>query len=382
MKNFTFFNPTKIIFGKDQIATIKDEVPSKAKVMITYGKGSAEKSGVLKQVRNALKGRHITEFGGIEPNPPYETLMKAVELARREKIDFILAVGGGSVLDGTKFIAAAIPFKGEPWDILAKNAPIEKAIPFGSVLTLPATGSEMNCGAVISRTTTKDKLVFVSPKVFPQFSILDPTVTFSLPPRQIANGVVDAFIHVMEQYLTYPSTAPLQDRLAEAILMTLIEEGPKTLANPKDYDARANLMWCATLALNDLISRGVAEDWVTHMIGHELTALYGLDHAQTLAIVLPANMKVRRNSKREKLLQYARRVWNITEKSEEKAIDMVIDRTARFFEDLGVPTHMKGYGMTADVDAVIAQLERHKLTAMGEREDVTLDVSRKILEMI
>jgi len=382
MFNFEFQNPVKILFGKGQIAAISHEVPGNARVLITYGGGSVEKNGTLAQVREALNGRTLIEFGGIEPNPTYEILMNAIELGRKEKIDFVIAVGGGSVIDGTKFIVAAIPFEGEPWDILVKSATIKKAVPFGTVLTLPATGSEMNCSAVISRAATKDKLVFINPKVFPVFSVLDPTTTYSLPPRQVANGIVDAFVHVVEQYLTYPARAALQDRFAESILKTLIEDGPKTLENPKDYDARASLIWCATMALNGLIGQGVPQDWSTHMIGHELTALYGLDHGQTLAIILPANMRVRQKNKHAKLLQYAHRVWNIDSASEEKTIETAIKRTEEFFHSIGASTTMKDYGLTCDVEAVLAQLKRHQLSALGERRDVTLDVSRQILEMI
>ncbi len=382
MYNFTFQNPVKIIFGKDTIPSIDDEVPAHAKILVTYGGGSVIKNGTLGKVKRALESRTVVEFGGIEPNPTYETLMKAVDLARREKIDFVLAVGGGSVIDGTKFIVAAIPFKGEPWDIVGKGASIESALPFGTVLTLPATGSEMNAGAVISRTATNDKLFFIHPLVYPQFSVLDPTTTFSLSPRQTANGIIDAFAHVVEQYLTFPANAPLQDRMAEGILLTLIEEGPKALANPENYEARANVMWCATMALNGLIGAGVPQDWSTHMIGHELTTLYGLDHGQTLAVVLPANLRVRSEAKYEKLLQYARRVWDITETTGNKAVDAAIDRTQAFFESLGMPTTMKGYGKTCDIDAVIAQLKRHNRVALGENGDMTLETSRKVLELI
>ena len=382
MHNFVFQNTVKILFGKGQIAAIKDEIPRTARILITCGSGSAEKNGTMDQVRAALKDHTFQIFRGIEPNPSYETLMKAVEIVRQEKIGYLLAVGGGSVIDGTKFIAAAAPFQGEPWDILDKQAPVTKALPLAAVLTLPATGSEMNGGAVISRQSTQDKLFFISPLVLPLFSVLDPTVTFSLPPRQIANGVGDAFVHVVEQYLTYPCAAPLQDRLAESILQTLIEIGPQTLANPTDYDARANLMWCATMALNNLIGQGVAQDWSTHMIGHELTALYGVDHGQSLAIVLPRNLQVRREAKHEKLVQYARRVWGRTEKDEEKLIDAAIARTREFFESLGLHTTMAGYGLSCDSDKVIAQLERHGRIALGEKGDVTPDVVREILHGI
>lgn len=276
MENFSFYNPVKILFGKGQIANIAQEIPANAKILITYGGGSIKSNGVYDQVKTALAGRNFLEFGGIEANPHLETLLKAVELIRSQGIDFLLAVGGGSVLDGTKFIAAAVPFEGDPWDILAKQAPVKAALPIGTVLTLPATGSEMNTNSVVTKWETQEKLFFASPLVFPKFSVLDPETTFSLPPRQIGNGIVDAFTHVMEQYLTYPANAPLQDRWAESILQTLIEEGPKTLANPDDYASRANVVWSATLALNGLIGAGVPQDWTTHMIGHELTALHGL----------------------------------------------------------------------------------------------------------
>ena len=289
MNNFTFHNPTRILFGQGRIADIAREIPANARVLITYGGGSVVKTGTLAEVKAALAGYTVFEFGGIEPNPTYETLMQAVELARREKIDFLLAVGGGSVIDGTKFIAAAIPFAGEPWDILAKRAPVKSTIAFGSVLTLPATGSEMNNGAVITRRASNDKLAFSNSRLYPRFSVLDPTKTFTLPPRQIANGVVDAFVHITEQYLTYPVDAKVQDRFAEGLLLTLIEEGPKALQEPENYAVRANIMWTATLALNGLIGAGVPNDWATHMLGHELTALHGLDHAQTLAVVPPGH---------------------------------------------------------------------------------------------
>lgn len=300
MLNFNFYNPTRIIFGGDTIAEINDYVPTEAKVLMLFGGESARKNGTLAEVREALGAREIHEFGGIEPNPSYETLMKAVELIREQKIDFLMAVGGGSVIDGTKFIAAAVNYTGDTWEILETHGTkITQALPFASVLTLPATGSEMNSGGVVTRKSTQAKLSFSSPYVFPQFSVLDPNKSFSLPTRQLANGVVDAFVHVIEQYLTYPVNAQVQDRFAEGLLQTLIEIGPKILEDSADYDTRANLMWSASMALNGLIGAGVPQDWSTHLIGHELTALHGIDHARTLAIVLPANLQVRRQEKRE-----------------------------------------------------------------------------------
>jgi len=382
MTNFEFYNPTKIVFGTETIAKLDQLVPANARVMILLGGESARKNGTVAEVRAALGSREVHEFNGIEPNPTYETLMQAVEIIRAEKLDFLLAVGGGSVIDGTKFIAAAVPFAGEPWDILTTfGQTITSALPFGTVLTLPATGSEMNHGAVITQKTTQTKLPFMNPLVFPQFSILDPSKTFTLPTRQIANGVVDAFVHTVEQYLTYPAGGMVQDRYAEGLLNILIEIGPKVLANPQDYDLRANLMWAATQALNGLIGAGVPQDWSTHMIGHELTALFDIDHARTLAIVLPANLALRSESKREKLLQYADRIWQITAGTEEERITAAINKTREFFEAMGIKTRLADYDLgAAAIDAVIAKLETHGMTALGERQDVTLAMSRQILE--
>ncbi|WP_457588801.1 iron-containing alcohol dehydrogenase [Ensifer canadensis] len=382
MQNFDFHNPTRIIFGKDTIKRLSDEVPASARILILYGGCSAEKNGTLAEVRAALGSRVTQEFGGIEANPTFETLMRAVEQVRSQELDFLLAVGGGSVIDGTKFVAAAAGFDGDPWSILESiGANVSRALPIGTVLTLPATGSEMNNGSVITRRETQTKLVFMSPHVFPQFSILDPAKTFTLPPRQIANGLLDSFIHVVEQYLTYPADAMVQDRFAEGLLQTLIDIGPKVLAEPQDYTLRANMMWVATLTLNGLIGAGVPQDWATHLVGHELTARYGIDHARTLAIVLPSMLRLRKESKRDKLLQYAERVWGLTEGSEDERMDTAIDRTQAFFESLGVHTRLSDYGLSADsIDVLIEQLDRHGMTRLGEHGDVTLDVSRRVLE--
>lgn len=382
MQNFDYYNPTRIVFGEDTIGRLSELLPSGARVLVLYGGASAEKNGTLAEVRAALARHDFAEFGGIEPNPSYETLMRAVAQVHREQRDFLLAVGGGSVIDGTKFVAAAALFDGEPWQIMeARGENVTRALPLGSVLTLPATGSEMNNGAVITRRATHAKLPFHSQHTFPRFSILDPRKTFTLPPRQVANGVVDAFTHIIEQYLTYPAGGLAQDRFAEGLLQTLIEIGPRALAEPHDYEVRANLMWVATLALNGLIGAGVPHDWATHMIGHELTARYNIDHARTLAIVLPPMLQVRRDSKRAKLLQYAQRVWGITQGSEDERIDAAIERTRAFFESLDVKTRLQDYAINAAaLDDLIAQLEAHDMTALGERQDVTLEVSRRVLE--
>ena len=383
MQSFTYWNTTRIHFGKGQIARISEEVPADARVLVTYGGGSVLKNGVMGQVRAALAGRKVIEFGGIEANPHFETLVKVAELARAEKIDFLLAVGGGSVADGTKFVAAAALFEGDPWDILVERGTnVRTALPVGCVMTLPATGSEMNRNAVITRASTQDKLPMNSVHVMPRFSVLDPETTFSLPPRQTANGVVDSFMHTLEQYLTYPVDAKVQDRFAEGLLLTILEEGPKALSEPTNYAVRANLMWAATMALNDLLSRGVPGDWATHRIGHELTGLYGLDHAATLAVVLPSLLKVKRVQKREKLLQYAERVFGITSGSEDERIDAAIERTRAFFEAMGVKTKLSDYGLSARIIPEVAEkLRQHWQVPLGEHRDVTPEVAAEILEL-
>ncbi len=383
MQSFTYWNTTRIHFGKGQIARISEEVPAGARVLITYGGGSVLKNGVMDQVRAALTGRTVVEFGGIEANPHFETLVKVADLARAEKVDFLLAVGGGSVADGTKFVAAAALFEGDPWDILVQRGTnVRAALPVGCVMTLPATGSEMNRNAVITRASTQDKLPMNSVHVMPRFSVLDPETTFSLPPRQTANGVVDSFMHVLEQYLTYPVDAKVQDRFAEGLLLTILEDGPKALSEPTNYAVRANLMWAATMALNDLLSRGVPGDWATHRIGHELTGLYGLDHAATLAVVLPSLLQVKRAQKREKLLQYAERVFGIATGSEDERIDAAIERTRAFFEAMGVKTRLSDYGLNADIiPEVTTKLREHWQVPLGEHRDVTPEVASQILEL-
>jgi len=382
MKNFDFRNPTHILFGKGRIADLKDQVPANAKVLILYGGGSAEKTGVLGQVRAALAGRTLVEFGGIEPNPRYATALKAVEVIGQEGITFLLAVGGGSVIDATKFIAAAAKYDGDAWDILtSRGSVITQALPFGTVLTLPATGSEMNSGAVITNPEKGAKLPFSSPHCYPVFSVLDPEVTYTLPPRQISNGVADAFVHIIEQYLTYPSAARVQDGFAETLLRTLIELGPKALETPEDYDVRANLMWTATLALNGLIGAGVPQDWASHMIGHEITALNDTDHARTLAVVLPSLMNDQRGPKREKLLQYAANVWDIREGSDDARIDAVIQATRGFFEQMGIKTRLGDYDVAApEIDRIIVALKDHGMIALGEQKAITPEDARRILE--
>ena len=382
MNQFNFYNPTKIIFGRDRFNELDQLVPQDAKILVLYGGGSVKKFGTLNRVLAALPNREILEFGGIEANPRYETLMKAVDLVRAEKIDFLLAVGGGSVIDGTKFIALASYYEGDGLDLLRDRsitANLKQALPLAAVLTLAATGSEMNRGGVVS--SPIGKLGFGNDLVFPKFSLVDPSLTFTLPETQVANGVVDTFVHVMEQYMTYPAEGRFQDRTSEGILKTLIEIGRATIDNPTDYDLRANLVWCATMGLNGLIGAGVPQDWATHRIGHELTTLFGIDHAKTLAIIMPSLWNIMRDTKREKLLQYGERVLNITTGSEENRIDQIIETTRQFFESLGIKTKLSDYGIGADqIDSILAALESHHMTALGERGEITLEISRKILE--
>ena len=386
MTNFELYNPTNYIFGKGQIAKLSDLVPANSKILLAYGGGSIFKNGIYEQVKSALPGFEIVEFGGIEPNPRFETLMKAVEIIRNEKINFILAVGGGSVIDGVKFISGAVNFEGEEADILRNRIlfkDVSKVIPFGTVLTLPATGSEMNSGAVVTIEATQEKLTLGGSALFPKFSICDPSVVASLPKRQLENGVVDAFTHVMEQYLTYPHDALLQDRIAESILQTLIEIGPDVVQNPSDYKLASNFMWCATMALNGLIQKGVPSDWATHMIGHELTALYEIDHARTLAIIGPNLYRTMFETKKEKLAQYGERVWNVKGNSVEEKATQAIEKTVEFLHKMGMETKLSNYTKDYDkaADFIVNRFEERGWKAMGEKQNITLEKVKQIVEM-
>ena len=382
MLNFQYYNPTRIVFGRGTIAKLAELVPAGARPMLLYGGGSIRRNGVYDQVKAALKDFRVEEFSAIEPNPRYETCMKAVELVMGKKCDFLLAVGGGSVLDACKFIAAAAKYDGDDaWDMLSKRAPVEAAIPLGCVLTLPATGSEMNGGSVISRASTDEKLFFGSDHMRPRFSILDPETTYSLPPIQTANGIVDAFMHVLEQYMTYPTANPLQERQSEALLKTLIEEGPKALSNPTDYEVRATIMWCATNALNGWLTLGVPTDWAAHMIGHELTALYGVDHGTSLAIVEPGVWQHQRERKKAKLLQYGERVWGIADGNEDERVDQAIAKTDRFFQSLGIGTRLGDHGIPEEACALVAKRLADRNMKIGEHGDLGEKAVTEILRL-
>jgi len=384
MNNFEFKNPTKIIFGKDKIANLAKEIPANAKILMLYGGGSIKSNGIYDQVKKAISAFEVVEFGGIPANPEYAVLLEALQIIKTQKITFLLAIGGGSVIDGTKFLSAAAVYEGEtPWEILTGGKPILKGMPFGAVLTLPATGSEMNSGFVLTRKETKEKLASGGPALYPQFSILDPQVVSSIPQKQIANGLADAFTHVLEQYMTYPSDSLLQDRFAESILQTLVEVAPAILKNASDYNAASNFMWSCTMALNGLIGQGVPQDWAVHMMGHELTALFGIDHARTLAIIAPSHYRYNIETKKDKLAQYAERVWGVTEGTTEEKAKAGIDKTEDFFHSLGIKTKLSEY--TSDYSGT-AEIVSKRFTdrgwlGLGEHRKLAPVDAAKIIEM-
>lgn len=383
IQNFTFQNPTKILFGRNRIEDIDNEIPKDAKVLVLYGGGSVKKNGAFDRAVKALGNREWDEFSGIEANPTFETLMKAVEKVRAENFTYLLAIGGGSVIDGTKFVSAASLFTEGPVDLfgwgVGKGLPVQEVVPFGTILTLPATGSEMNAGAVITLVEKKAKVSFRGPKTFPVFSVLEPELTYTLPVRQLVNGLLDTFIHVMENYLTYPVGALLQDRYAESILQTLIEIAPRVIDTDHiDYNDRGTFMWCATNALNGTINLGVPTDWSSHALGHEITLNHGIDHGRTLSIVLPAMMKVRKQQKFDKLVQYGKRVWNLSGRDEE-IVDEAIAKTEEFFKSLGAPIRFSDVNLGEEVlQALVDGLTRHKKVKLSEHGDLTPEVAMEV----
>jgi len=341
MKNFEYKNPTKIIFGENTIQSLTKEIPSDAKILMLYGGGSIKKNGIYDQVNNALENHEVIEFGGIQANPEYAILIKALKVIKEENIDF------------------------------------------ATVLTLPATGSEMNSGAVITRAETKQKLVMGGSGLFPVFSILDPNVVASIPTRQIANGLADSFTHVLEQYMTYPIDAKIPDRIAEGIMMTLIETAPVIMDDPSNYKAAANFMWACTMALNGLIQKGVPTDWAIHMMGHELTALYGIDHARTLAILTESHYTYNFETKKEKLAQYAERVWNISNGTLDEKAKAGIQKTSEFFQSIGINTRLSEYTeeYQGTASIVASKLEERGMVKLGEHKAITPSDVEKIVEM-
>lgn len=384
MENFEVINPVRIIFGKDQLTRLPELLKESNvnTILLAYGGGSVQRIGLLDKIKAQLQDFKTIDFGGIEANPDFETLMEGVELARKEKVDFILAIGGGSVIDGVKFISGAINYNGNPWDVLEnkKGCSFSSAVSFGTVLTLPATGSEANSGAVISRRELKAKRGMGGPLFFPKFSFCDPTLVASLPKKQIANGIVDAFMHTLEQYLTYPMDNLLQEREAEGILSTLIEIA-NVVDHPEDYKLASNLMHCATHALNGNLRCGVVSDWTTHMIGHELTAIFGIDHAQSLAIIAPRLWEVKFNEKQEKLTQFGKRVWKL-EGSNEDIAKEAISKTEDFFQSLGVKTKLSDYTseFKGSEKTIRNIFENRGWLLSGERKSTDLDEIEKIIK--
>lgn len=384
MNSFKYRNPTKILFGKGQIENLPAEIPADAKILMLYGGGSIMKNGIYEQVKKALSGYKVVEFGGIPANPEYSILLDALKIIKEENITYLLAVGGGSVIDGTKFLSAAALYEGEtPWELLTNKKPVTEGLPFATVLTLPATGSEMNSGSVITRAETQEKLAFGGPGMFPQFSVLDPEVIKSIPQRQLANGIADAFTHVMEQYMTYPIGAKLQDRFAESIMQTLVEVAPEIMKDPFNYEAASNFMWSCTMALNGLIQQGVPGDWAVHSMGHELTALYGIDHARTLAILAGNHYRYNFETKKEKLAQYAERVWNISEGTLEEKAHAGINMTDEFFKSLGIDIKLSDYteNYSETGSTVAKRFTERGWEGLGEHKSLKPSDAQKIIEM-
>lgn len=375
---FSYLNPTRILFGQDQIKSMAEHIPSSANVLVIYGGGSIKRNGVYDQVVAALANHKWQEFSGVESNPTVETLDKAVAIVKAQGIDFILAVGGGSVIDGSKYVAAAAQYEGDGWDILTGSHEVTEAVALGAVLTLPATGSESNGASVISKQATQEKLAFISPHCFPVFAVLDPDVIKTLPHRQVVNGVVDAFVHVCEQYLTFPQEAMVQDGYAETLLRTLITLG--NTIDKQDDAWRANLMWSANQALNGLIGTGVAQDWATHMMGHELTALYGVDHARSLAIIQPSLLRSQIEGKRAKLEQMGRNVFALSATAD--LAERTVDAIEAFYHSLDVATQLTEHeeGKAQAIENVLEKLNAHGLTAIGEKQAIDLTAARGILE--
>lgn len=379
MNNFEFYNPVRIIFGKNTISKLSKLISQDFRnILLVYGGGSIKSNGVYDEIMKALDGRNVIEFSGVEANPDFDTLMNAVKICRDENIDFILAAGGGSVIDGVKLIAAGAHFEGDPWDILATGAKVKSALPFGTVLTLPATGSEMNSGSVVSRRALGAKLVFQSVHVFPVFSILDPETTRTLPASQLANGIIDAFIHVCEQYITYDVAASLQYHQSEAVLKTLIEIANSVMGG-FDYDSRASFMWAATNALNGTVGAGVPQDWATHVIGHELTALYGLDHAVTLAIVQRGVWETCFEAKKAMLARYGRNVWNLSG-DDTYVARLAMDKTDEFYRSLGVLTKLSDYSVDTEKLHTVSERFASYGYNPGENRDLTPEKIASLLK--
>ncbi len=382
MNNFYSYNPTKIIFGTGMIPNIAREIPADSRVMIVYGGGSVKENGVLDQVKEALAGYATEEFSGIEPNPEYGACISMIEKIREFNADFLLAVGGGSVIDATKFAALGYYADGDPWDFVEGSKPVPgKALPFGCIQTYPASGSEMNNACVISRRETGQKEVVASLATYPRFSVLDPSIPLTLSPKQLAHGIVDIFIHVLEQYVTYPCNAYVQERQAEALLLAIKDVALRVIANPADYQLMSNLMWSAPHAVNGVLSRGVPVDWSTHEIGHMLTACYGITHAESIALVLPGVWRDQFENKKEKLAQYGRRVWGL-DGGEVEVANGAIAATEAFFHSMDVPTTLTAHGLDAEeaAETISRKFKERGKGAIGERNEIDSERIKQILQ--
>ncbi|MEH7273449.1 iron-containing alcohol dehydrogenase [Neobacillus vireti] len=379
MQNFTFWNPTKLIFGKDQLDQLKNEIPRYGKkVLVVYGGGSIKRSGLYDKVIHLLNeiGAKVYELPGVEPNPRITTARKGVEICKNEGIDLLLAVGGGSVIDCTKLIAAGAKYDGDAWDLVIKKAGVKDALPFGTVLTLAATGSEMNSGSVITNWETNEKYGWGSPFTFPKFSILDPVHTFSVPRDQTIYGIVDMMSHVLEHYFHLDENTLFQDRMCESLLITVMETAPKLLENLESYEHRATILYSGTMALNGILNMGYRGDWATHNLEHAVSAVYDIPHGGGLAILFPHWMKHNLKVKPERFKQLAVRVFGVDPegKSAEEAGLEGIAKLREYWNRIGAPSRLADY----DIDDSKIELMADKAMIYGEfgnftklnREDV------------
>lgn len=378
MNNFTFHNPTKIVFGKGAIERLPKLLPEQATILLAYGGGSIQRNGIYDTVVSLLKGYKVVPFGGIEANPDVATLKEAIALGKREGVTFVLAVGGGSVIDGSKLIAAGILSPKDPWQIVLEHK-VDKALPLASVLTVPATGSEMNAGAVISNRATQEKFSFQG--YHPVFSILDPTYAYTLSYHQIACGIADSFVHVCEQYLTYPGQSALMDRMAEGVLLNIIDIAKdQQKLKERDYATYCEYMLSATFALNGFVGMGVEQDWLTHMIGHEITALTDTTHGASLAMLYPAVLRVLIQEKGAKIAQMGRRIWRLENHNEETLIRQTIECIAEFFRSLGLAASLAEAHIQPEIAQEITQRIERRGIVFGEKGLGTPQVVQSILK--
>jgi alcohol dehydrogenase len=367
VQNFIFQNPTKLIFGKDQLVHLKTEIPRYGnKVLLVYGGGSIKRSGLYDKVLSLLNeiGAQVFELSGVEPNPRVSTARKGVEICKQEGVDLILAVGGGSVIDCTKLIAAGAKYDGDPWDLVIKKASAKEALPFGTVLTLAATGSEMNSGSVITNWDTNEKYGWGSPLTFPKFSILDPVHTYTVPRDQTIYGMVDMMSHVIEHYFHLEDNTDLQDRMCEGLLLTVMETAPKLLADLENYDHRATILYCGTMALNGMLNMGYRGDWATHNLEHAVSAIYDIPHGGGLAILFPHWLEHNLHVKPERFKKFAVRVFGVNPegKTAEEAGLEGIRKLREFWNSIEAPSRLADY----DIDDSKLELMADHAMVNGE----------------